>query len=90
MGRETEINSWKMVNAASENRSFVTSTCLLQARNNKDEEWRTIDYFSGNKKNIINKEFENPEKVRYLRLYVVQPTQDPNSKDTRVYEFAVY
>lgn len=90
LGRETEINSWKMVNAASENRSFVTSTCLLQARNNKDEEWRTIDYFSGNKKNIINKEFENPEKVRYLRLYVVQPTQDPNSKDTRVYEFAVY
>ncbi len=90
LGEETEINSWKIMNAASENQSFVTASCLLQARNNPDEEWRTIDYFTGNRQNILNKKLAQTEKVRYLRLFVVQPSQASNSKDTRIYEFAVY
>lgn len=90
LGKDTEISAWKMVNAASENLSYVTSSFLLQARNNKSEEWRTIDYVTGNKKNIINKEIGKIEKVRYLRLFVVQPVQAANGKDTRIYEFAVY
>lgn len=79
-----------MVNAASENLSFVTCSMLLQGRNDKNEEWRTIDYVTGNRKNIINKEIGQVEKVRYLRLYIVQPVQAANGKDTRIYEFAVY
>ena len=90
LGTETEIGSWKMVNAASENTSFVTCSCLLQARNSVDEEWHTIDSYTGNKKNIVNKSLEKIEKVRYLRLLVVQPVQAANSKGARVYEFAVY
>lgn len=90
LGKETEISSWKMVNAASENLSYVTCSLLLQARNDKNEEWRTIDYVTGNRKNIINKEIGRVEKVRYLRLFVVQPVQAANGKDTRIYEFAVY
>lgn len=90
LGKETEVSSWKMVNAASENLSYVTCSCLLQARNDKSEEWRTIDYYTGNKKNIINKTIGKVEKVRYLRLFIVQPVQAPDGKDTRIYEFAVY
>lgn len=89
-GEETEISSWMMLNAASENMSYVTCSCLLQARNDKGEEWRTIDYFTGNKKNIINKSLGKTAKVRYLRLFVVQPLQAADGKDTRIYEFAVY
>lgn len=90
LGKETEISSWKMVNAASENLSFVTCSLLLQARNDKSEEWRTIDYVTGNRQNVISKKIGKVEKVRYLRLYVVQPVQAANGKDTRIYEFAVY
>lgn len=90
LGKETEISSWKMVNAASENLSYVTCSLLLQARNDQGEEWRTIDYVTGNRKNIINKEIGKIEKVRYLRLFVVQPVQAANGKDTRIYEFAVF
>lgn len=89
-GKETEISSWMMMNAASESQSFVTCSCLLQARNDKSEDWRTIDYFTGNRKNIINKSIGKTEKVRYLRLFVVQPLQAADGKDTRIYEFAVY
>jgi alpha-mannosidase len=90
LGSPTEISSWKMVNAAMENRSYVTSSCLLQARNDKSEEWRTIDYYTGNQKNVVQKKLGQIENVRYLRLYVIQPTQTPDGKDTRIYEFAVY
>lgn len=90
LGTETEISSWKMVNAASENVSYVTCSCLLQARNSAGEEWRTIDSYTGNKRNIVDKSFAKPVKVRFLRLLVVQPVQAADGKETRVYEFAVY
>ncbi len=90
LGAETEISSWKMVNAASENRSYITSSCLLQARNTPDEEWRTIDYFTGNSRNVVSKTLSSPAKARYLRLNVIHPVQTPDGRDTRIYEFAVY
>lgn len=90
LGSEKEISAWKMTNAASESQSYVTCSCLLQAKNRADEEWRTISSYTGNKKNIVSKSLDKPEKVRYLRLLVVQPNQAADSKDTRVYEFAVY
>lgn len=90
LGRETSVTSWEMTNAGVETSSYITSTCLLQARNRENEEWRTIDVCAGNTKNVVTRQLEKAEKVRYLRLLVVQPTQEPDSKTTRIYELAVY
>ena len=79
-----------MVNAAREHRSYITSSCLLQARNSTDEEWRTIDYYTGNARNVVTKNLPATERVRYLRLSVIHPMQSPDAIATRVYEFAVY
>ena len=90
LGTEKEISGWKMVNAAQESHSYITSNCFLQGRNNPNEAWRTLDFVTGNKQNVINRSLGKTEKVRYLRLLVTQPVQAPNGKDTRIYEFAVY
>lgn len=90
LGAPTEINSWRVVNAARENLAYVTSTAMLQGRNSTDEEWRTLDYFSGNRRNVVSKKLEKPETVRYVRLNVVQPVQSPDGRNARIYEFGVY
>ncbi len=90
LGEEKEISGWKIVNAAQESQSYITSSCFLQGRNNPNEAWRTLDFVTGNKQNVINRFLGKTEKIRYLRLLVTQPVQIPNGKDTRIYEFAVY
>ena len=65
-------------------------SCLLQARNDKSEDWKTIDALVGNKRNTVSKKLTAPVDARYLRLMVVQPEQSGGGKDTRIYEFAVY
>ena len=90
LGAETEIGSWKMVNAAIEHRSYITSSCLVQVRNTPQEEWRTIDYYTGNSRNIVAKTLHQPEKARYIRLNVIHPVQAPDGHVARVYEFALY
>lgn len=90
LGTEKEISGWKMVNAAQESYSYITSNCFLQGRNSPNEEWRTLDFVTGNKQNVINRMLGKTEKVRYLRLMVSQPVQAANGKDTRIYEFEVY
>jgi len=90
LGTVKEINGWKMVNAAQESFSYITSGCFLQGRNSPDEAWRTLDFVTGNKQNVINRSLGKSEKVRYLRLLVTQPVQAGNGKDTRIYEFAIY
>lgn len=90
LGSEKEISSWKVVNAAQESHSYVTSTCFLQGRNNESEQWRTLDFVTGNKQNVISRSFGKPEKVRYLRLMVAQPVQSPGGSDTRIYELEVF
>jgi len=89
LGETTEINAWKVVNAARENIAYVTSSCLLQGRNNTNEEWRTLDFFTGNKRNIVTKRFETPQNVRYIRLNVIQPVQGADGRNARIYEFGV-
>ena len=88
LGKPTEVKRWRITNAACEHASYITRTCLLQGRNNETEEWRTLDMFDGNRNNIVNQSFE-PAVVRYVRLYVVNPTQ---SKDpaARIYEFELF
>lgn len=90
LGEKTEINSWRVVNAATENMAYVTATCLLQGRDNPGEEWRTLDSFTGNKRNVVSKKLAKPESVRYVRLNVIQPVQSPDGRNARIYEFGVY
>lgn len=90
LGVEKEISGWKLVNAAQESFSYITSNCFLQGRNSLNEEWRTLDFVTGNKQNVINRFLSKSQKVRYLRLLITQPVQAPNGKDTRIYEFEVY
>lgn len=90
LGAEKEISGWKMINAAQESFSYVTGSCFLQGKSSPDEEWRTLDFVTGNKQNVLNRSLSKPEKIRYLRLLVTQPVQAANGKDTRIYEFEVY
>jgi alpha-mannosidase len=90
LGKEENIKGWEVLNAAQESQNYVTSSCYLLGKNSKDEEWKTIDFVTGNKQNVINREFGELTTARYLRLMVTQPVQNANSRDTRIYEFSVY
>lgn len=90
LGSERSVNGWKLLNAAGENYSYVTSTCFLQGKSDKNGEWRTLDYVSGNSKNVLNRTLDKSENVRYLRLLVTQPMQSSTGKDARIYEMEVY
>lgn len=90
LGSERSVNGWKLLNAAGENHSYVTSTCFLQGKSDKNGEWRTLDYVSGNSKNVLNRTLDKSENVHYLRLLVTQPMQSSTGKDARIYEMEVY
>ena len=90
LGSERSSNGWKLLNAAGENHSYITSSCFLQGKTDKNSEWRTLDYVSGNGKNVLNRTLNKPESVRYLRLLVTQPMQSASGKDVRIYEMEVY
>lgn len=88
-GKEQTIRGWKLVNAGNEGSVFITHTCFLQGRNSPDEEWKTIDELSDNKKNTVVRQFK-PTSVRYVRLLVTQSTQNNSLKAARIYELEVY
>lgn len=90
LGSSKIISGWKLLNAACENHSYVTSTCFLQGKNDKNGEWRTLDYVAGNSKNILKRTLNKPENVRYLRLLVTQPMQSVTAGVARIYEMEVY
>ena len=90
LGSERSIKGWKILNAAAENHSYVTSTCFLQGKSDKNGEWRTLDYVLGNRANVVNRMLNKAENVRYLRLLVTQPMQSATGKDARIYEMEVY
>ena len=85
LGRRCVVSRWRLLNAACEQASYITRTCLLQGRNAPDEEWRTLDMIDGNRKNRVDRSFA-PSEVRYVRLYVVSPTQGLDAA-ARIYEF---
>ena len=87
-GKTTLVKRWRMVNAACEHSSYITRTCLLQGRNDVNEEWKTLDMFDGNRKNIVERSF-TPTSVRYVRLYVISPTQGFDQA-ARIYELGLY
>lgn len=90
LGEKRTISEWSLNNAGSENQSYVTATCLLQTRNDKSEDWQTVDALVGNKKDKLHRKLKAPADARYIRLMVVQPEQSAGGKDTRIYEFGVY
>ncbi len=90
LGESKPVTGWKMINAGSENPSYVTSCALLMGRNSTTEDWKTLDHFTGNKNNTVKRNLDKDAMVRYIRLFVVQPLQDNSGKDARIYELAVY
>lgn len=90
LGESRRISEWAMTNAGSENQSYVTVSCLLQTRNVKSEDWKTVDAMVGNRHNIVSKKLSAPVDARYVRLTVVQPQQSATGTATRIYEFNVY
>ncbi len=87
LGRETTVSQWWLVNAACEQSSYITRTCLLQGRNSTSEDWRTLDMIDGNRQNVVRRSF-TPATVRYVRLFVVAPTQGVEHA-VRIYELGV-
>ena len=87
-GQPTTISRWRLLSAACEQSAYITRTCLLQGRNSETEEWQTLDMFDGNRNNYTDRNFA-PATVRYLRLFVVAPTQGQDSA-ARIYELEVY
>ena len=89
LGKEKEIRSWSLLNAGSENGSFITRSCVLMGRNNSNEEWQVIDMLDGNKKNDVDRQFA-PTSVRFVRLLITGPNQEAGASGTRIYEFELH
>lgn len=87
-GKPTTITRWRVLSAACEQSAYITRTCLLQGRNSDTEEWQTLDMFEGNRNNYTDRSFAATS-VRYLRLFVIAPTQGQDSA-ARIYELEVY
>lgn len=90
LGEVMPVSSWALTGAGIENQDFITSTCLLQVKENAADEWTTVDHLIGNRRNSVRRSLPAPVQARYVRLLVVQPEQTPEGTATRIYEFAVY
>ena len=88
LGQPTAVKRWRMLNAGCEQAAWITRTCLLQGRNSNTEEWRTLDMIDGNRNNVVNRQFSETT-VRYVRLYVIAPTQGFDAA-ARIYELEVF
>lgn len=90
LGAITPVSDWQLLFAGIENQGYIASTCMLQVRNSKDEEWRTVDRLLSNRRNRVTRRLNTPVEARYVRLLVVQPEQSADGPATRIYEFAVH
>lgn len=89
LGQSRTLSGWTMTNAGEENSEYITRCCMVEGRNTTSEEWHLLDMIDGNKSNVINRTFK-PTECRYVRLYVVGPTQEARQDALRIYEFGVY
>jgi alpha-mannosidase len=89
LGSVRPVSRWHLLNAGIETAAYVTRTCLLHGRQNEQEEWQTLDMFDANRSNEIDRKF-TPVSVRYVRLYVVGPSQSLGPDATRIYEFDLW
>ena len=89
LGSEKEIKGWRVLNAGIESADMITRTALLQVRSDQTGEWKTVDMVDGNRENDFTRTFD-ATKARFVRLFVVSPTQGTGKDATRVYEFEVF
>lgn len=89
MGESKQVKGWRIVNAGVEADYYITKTCLLQGRNQLNEEWKTLDILSDNNKNEVTRSIA-PAQVRYVRLYVISPEQGKSGNAARIYELELY
>ncbi len=87
LGEQKKVSRWRMLNAGSENTSYITRTALLQGRNSETEEWKTLDMIDNNHTNLTDRTFA-PTSVRYVRLFVVSATQSTGDA-VRIYELEI-
>ena len=86
-----EISGWRVTNAGVEGKEYITSDCFLLGKEKATDEWRTLDYFTDNKDNIILHKFPKVGNIRYLRLMVTQPVQPgTDNSAASIYELEVY
>lgn len=90
LGKNEKLSGWKVVNAGSENRTFITSQCFLMGKVSLDDDWQTIDYFDGNRSNVVLRGIQSDKAYRYIRFVVTRGTQAASSKDVRIYDIEVY
>ena len=89
LGSSKTISGWKMVNAGIEDASMITRSCILQGRNSLTEDWKTIDLLDGNSQDVVAR-LVKPVSYRYIRLFVVSPTQGTDHDAARIYELSVF
>ena len=89
LGNERTVSRWHLLSAGSEMAAYITRTCILQGRSSEQEEWQTLDMLDSNRQNDVDRTFP-PVSVRYVRLYVVSPTQAVGMDATRIYEFDLW
>ena len=89
LGETKSVSRWRLLHAGHETDDYITRMVLLQGRNTLSEEWQTLDILDGNRLNETDRSFE-PKSVRYVRLYVVGPTQEVGGITTRLYEFELW
>ncbi len=90
LGAPTAVTGWTVRCNERKRAERLLSDCFLLGRNSPDEEWHTLDQFTGNSRSEINRKLVNPEQVRYIQLMVTHPSQEPNSKSTGIAEFRLY
>lgn len=89
-GEPTAVNGWAVMATERKRAERLVASCYLMGRNSADEEWRTIDQFTGCNRSEVNRKLSSPEQVRYVKLVVTDPAQESNSRSTRIAEFRVY
>lgn len=89
MGANQTVSAWSILNAGNESQSYITRTALLMGRANANEEWKVLDMIDGNRNNLVKRSFDAAE-VRYIRLVVIGPVQNPEGDAARIYELGVY
>ena len=88
LGKPTTVGRWRLLNGGREMAAYITRTCLLQGRNSDTEEWQTLDMIDNNRNDLVDRRFPSAT-VRYVRLFVVSPTQG-QMPAARIYELELF
>ncbi|MCR5470282.1 MAG: discoidin domain-containing protein [Prevotella sp.] len=88
LGEPITVSRWRLLNGGCEMAAYITRTCLFQGRNSDTEEWQTLDMIDNNRNDLVDRRFPSAT-VRYVRLFVVSPTQG-QMPAARIYELELF